>query len=70
MNGVAPVVIRMVDRSHYQAYLGWNLWLYCGESFDALGLIYPDTAGHWPWQSGATGWFRSWQPILAPVAVQ
>jgi hypothetical protein len=34
----------MVDRSHYQEYLGWNIWLDCGESFDALQLIYRDTS--------------------------
>jgi hypothetical protein len=34
----------MADRSHYQEYLGWNIWLYCGESFDALQLIYRDTS--------------------------
>lgn len=61
---------RIVDRSHYRQYLGWNIWLYRGESFDAMQLLYPDTSGHWPWQREASDWFRSWQPILATVAVQ
>lgn len=58
-------LFREVDRANYREYLGWDIWLYDGESFDALQLVYPNTRGVWPWQPEADQWFKCWQPILA-----
>jgi hypothetical protein len=54
----------MVDHSFYEEYFGWNLWLYRGSGFQVLQLVYPNTAGVWPWEAEADEWFRTWQPIL------
>ena len=41
----------------------------CGRYYDhddypVAQLIYPTTAGIWPWRAGASDWFRSNQPML------
>lgn len=56
--------IREVDRSHYEEYVGWNLWLYGGSGFRLNQLIYPGTTGLWPWDEGSSEGFRAWQPVL------
>ena len=55
---------RPVHPSHHRAYLGWNVWLYRGAEFEVLQLIYPTTAGVWPWDEEADEEFRAWQPLL------
>jgi Domain of unknown function (DUF4262) len=54
---------RPVHSSHHRAYLGWDVWLYHGE-LQVLQLVYPTTAGVWPWDSEADDQFRAWQPLL------
>lgn len=55
---------REVHESHYREYLAWGVWLYNGTDFRALQLVYPTTAGIWPWDPEASDWFRAWQPVL------
>jgi len=62
-------VFREVDRAHYNDYMGWDRWLYDGDDFPTLQLIYPTTSGIWPWQPEASDWFRKWQTILAPQSI-
>lgn len=57
----------LVDETFYREYFGWNLWLYGGTAFEVLQLVYPATSGAWPWQSSASEWFRTWQPILTSM---
>lgn len=54
----------LVDKAYYEAYLGWNIWLYGGSSFETMQIVYPTTDGIWPWDSSASEWFRAWQPVL------
>jgi len=63
------VTFEKVEPRFYAEYSGWNLWHYDGPNFEVLQLVYPTTGGVWPWQSSATDWFRSWQPILTSVPV-
>lgn len=58
------VQAKIVDRSHYDEYFGYNLWLYKGPNFTMIQLVYPNTSGVWPWDTEASEWFRSWQPVL------
>ena len=58
------VVAEKVDRSFYEEYFGYNLWLYKGPTFEVIQLIYPNTSGVWPWQAEADEWFKAWQPVL------
>jgi hypothetical protein len=45
----SEVLFMPVDRINYAEYLGWGLWLYKGDSFRALQLVYPSSSGTWPW---------------------
>src|SRR5262245_10111801 len=36
--------IRAVHESHFHGYLGWCRWLYRGNDFKAVQLVYPDTS--------------------------
>ena len=56
--------IREVSASHYQEYVGWNLWLYGGPKFRLVQLVYPSTTGVWPWNEDSDAAFRAWQPVL------
>lgn len=56
--------VRGVHPDQYEEYFGWDLWLYRGRNFKAIQLILPDTQGNWPWDEGASSWFRARQPIL------
>lgn len=37
---------------------------YKGKDYSVVQLIYPSTAGVWPWQKAASPWFKSNQPML------
>lgn len=51
-------------KKHYAEYLGWDRWLYGGDGFDAVQVIYPTTDGVWPWDPAASNWFKERQPLL------
>jgi Domain of unknown function (DUF4262) len=57
-------LFRELNKENYEEYLGSNLWLYGGDNFPVLQLIYPDKNGVWPWQSEASESFKKWQPLL------
>lgn len=63
------VEVRLVDKSHYKAYFGWGLWLYKGTNFRVLQAVWPTTAGIWPWEEGASDWYRYVQPLLNEPAL-
>jgi hypothetical protein len=58
------VVAESVDKTFYDEYFEYNLWLYDGPYFEVVQLVYPNTSGVWPWEQSASAWFRSWQPVL------
>lgn len=58
------VTLVPVDRSHYAEYLGWNRWLYGKDRFETLQIVYPTTAGVWPWDETAPDSFKARQPLL------
>jgi Domain of unknown function (DUF4262) len=37
---------------------------YKGDDYSVVQLIYPSTAGVWPWQKAASEWFKANQPLL------
>ena len=58
--GDCDVTFKEVEEKHYHEHFGWARWLYKGNNFKALQLIYPSTTGVWPWEKDApTGstWF-------------
>ena len=60
-----PVQVVVVAQKHFREYFGWNRWLYRGDGFKVLQLIYPTTEGIWPWDETASDWFRQRQPDLS-----
>lgn len=57
-------VFEEVHPKHYREYFGWALWLYRGDDFRVLQLVYPTTSGIWPWSPDAPAGFVQWQRIL------
>lgn len=53
-----------VSPAHYREYMGWAWWLYDGPGFRAHQIVFPNTAGVFPWEPAADTWFRNWQPLL------
>jgi len=62
--GNFDVTFEKVHPKHYENYFGWDRWLYNGNEFDVVQLIYPTTEGIWPWDEKASEGFRAWQPLL------
>jgi len=58
------VTFKEVEKKHYPEYFGWGKWLYKGEDFRVLQLIYPNTSGAWPWQADAPDDFKWFVPKL------
>ncbi len=58
------VTFERVDRRHYREHLGWNRWLYSGDQFEVLQLVYPTTSGVWPWDPDGPVLFGPLQPLL------
>lgn len=64
LGGDFECMIGEVDPRHYEEYMGWALWLHKGPHFRAWQIIFPSTAGVFPWEPQASDGFRSWQPLL------
>ncbi len=63
------VEFRLVHKSHYKEYFGWDLWLYKSNNFSVVQAIWPTTQGVWPWEQGASDWYRYVQPLLNEPAL-
>jgi hypothetical protein len=59
------VQFEAVSADHFDDYLGWDKWVYAGKDFRVLQIVYPSTDGIWPWEPGASEWFRERQPLLS-----
>ncbi|UVW29200.1 DUF4262 domain-containing protein [Massilia sp. H6] len=57
-----------VSPTQFRQYMGWAWWLYDGPSFRAYQIVFPNTAGVYPWEPAADAWFRNWQPLLNEAA--
>jgi hypothetical protein len=55
---------RSVRRDRYEGLLNYALWYYQGKEFPALQLVWPDSRGTFPWESGFDERFRKDQLIL------
>jgi Domain of unknown function (DUF4262) len=58
------VTFRPVSPEHVAAHFGWALWFYDHELFPTLQLVFPSTAGVWPWDPDASEFLRTQQPLL------
>jgi hypothetical protein len=59
------ICISAVPTSAYDEYFGQAIGFYGGDTFKVLQIVYPTTAGIWPWDENAPESFRAWQPVLA-----
>lgn len=53
-----------VDPKHYDETFCYAQWLYEGNGFRGLQMIYPTVNGVWPWDSEASESYLWWQRIL------
>ena len=53
-----------VPKTEYKEHFGWARWLYSGDSFPVLQLIYPDKNDNWPWNENVHDDFKWFQPVL------
>ena len=63
------VTFRPVPMDHAIAHFGWAFWYYDGGKFPTLQLVYPTTAGIWPWDANASDSFRAEQPVLETTPI-
>lgn len=62
------VIFKLMSKDHYSEYLGWDLWLYKGQNFRALQMIWPSTGGKWPWDADAPAdYTRCVPPLFDPM---
>jgi hypothetical protein len=47
-----PAYAFSVAKRHFADYLGWSRWLYRGNDFECLQIVWPDRAGVFPWEAG------------------
>ena len=53
-----------VPKIHYRDYFGWARWLYQGDNFLVLQMVFPDKFGNWPWSEKTSDDFRWFQTVL------
>jgi hypothetical protein len=59
-----PLAFVTVGTQHYRPYLGYARWFYRGSDFPVLQCVWPDKAGHFPWEPDFDGRFVEVQPLL------
>jgi hypothetical protein len=62
-----PAVFVAVDPRYYREYVGYARWLYRGDDFPMLQLVWPDREGHFPWDEGYPAPLFWRQRVLGPV---
>ena len=56
-----------VPKSEYKEHFGWARWLYQGDEFPVLQMVFPDKNGNWPWSDDASDAFKWFQPVLGKL---
>ena len=62
--GNLPAYAFPVAKRFYREYLGWNQWLYAGDNFPCVQIVWPDRDGEFPWRQGFDPTFAKDQPDL------
>lgn len=58
------VMFRPILPGHVKAHFRWASWYHEGSPFPTLRLLFPSTAGVWPWDPNASEIVRTQQPLL------
>lgn len=59
-----PVALRTVNYRWYKAFFGAAIMFYRRPPFPVLEVVWPDRAGHFPWQPESEEGYRALQPHL------
>ena len=62
-----PCYFGSVDPTYYVEYVGLALRWHQSQTFSLLQLVWPDPAGHFPWQPGFDETLRQHQPLLFQI---
>jgi len=54
-------------KQQYRAYLGWNVWFYGGDEFEAVQMLWPSVDNIYPWDEGASENLKGAQEILTRI---
>jgi hypothetical protein len=54
-------------KDQYKEYLGWDLWFYAGEDFDAVQMLWPSIHHIYPWDEKADESLKNAQEILTAI---
>jgi hypothetical protein len=54
-------------KDQYKEHLGWDLWFYGGDDFDAVQMLWPSVDHIYPWDEQADEYLRNAQEILTPI---
>ena len=65
LGGDFECLLGEVTPEQAKQHMCWASWLYKGSGFRALQIIFPSTAGVFPWEPEASDWFRNFQPLLS-----
>jgi len=57
---------RWVENRWLRQTMGYAVWFYGGDDFQALQCVYPDLSNHFPWDAGFDSGWRGRQPLLFP----
>jgi len=60
----SDVVFRRVERRYYDEYLGYAQRIHHGDGFAAIQMVWPDSKGRFPWDTGFPRALRARQPML------
>ena len=62
------VCFKSVGKKCKEDYMLSCDWLYAGQDFEAIQLVYPTVNGVWPWEIEASVSFKSFQPSMQEPA--
>jgi hypothetical protein len=54
-------------KNQYQAYLGWDIWFYGGDEFEAVQMLWPSIHHVYPWDENADEFLKKAQEILTRI---
>jgi hypothetical protein len=63
--GNSAAFVFPVAKRFFADYLGWSRWLYAGDDFPCMQIVWPDRAGRFPWEQGFDPTFAQSQPDLS-----
>jgi hypothetical protein len=58
---------QQIPKGHYRDYLGWDLWFYDDDEFDAVQMLWPSVDHVYSWEGRASDSLKNAQEILTKV---